>query len=82
MLTKIGIILQFRLFLDEPPGSLVALRPVFPENAAGNLTCLDNFRQPFLHRDPDLSTFAMRSVAMNHLEDGLLLLARRRDLTV
>ena len=57
MLAKIRITFQLRLFLNEPPGSLIAPRPVFPENATDNLTFLSKFPQPFLHGNPDVPAF-------------------------
>ncbi len=58
MLAKVGIALQFRLPLNQPPGSLVALGPILTKNKACNLTSFGDFPQPFLHRDPYISARA------------------------
>ena len=38
--TQVGIAFQLRLRLQQAPGRVVAPRPVFPKDAAANLTAL------------------------------------------
>jgi hypothetical protein len=82
MLAKVGIAFQLRLPSNQPPSGLIALGPVLPENKTCNLTIFGDFPQPFLHRDPYISALATGSVAMNHFQQGVLLLTRRRDLPI
>jgi hypothetical protein len=76
---QIHVIFEFRIQLQEPPGLLVALRPVLSEDAAANLPGIHQLAQPFLHRDANVSALPGRSVSVNDLDQRLFLAPSRTD---
>jgi hypothetical protein len=68
--------------LQKPPGLVVRFRPALSKNAAANLAVVGQLAQPFLHGDPNVSTGAGRTVAVDQLEQGLSPLARGGEFAV
>ena len=71
---------SIRLSLDQLPGLRVALRPVFPENAAADQSLLRHLSQARLHSNADVSSRTRRSITMNQLQQANLLPARDTNL--
>jgi len=79
---QVGVALQLTPRLQHSPSRVVALRPVFPKNAAPNLPAFRQFVQPPLHRDPNIAARSRRSISVDNLDQPYLSLPRNRDLAV
>src|SRR6266498_5810887 len=63
------ILFQVRPRLQQTPGVLICLRPVFAEDATANLAVARHLDQSSLHRDTNVSASAAGAVAVNQLYD-------------
>lgn len=72
---RVAVVFQFGVLLKQPPRCLVGLRPVLAKNAAANVSALREFVELLLDGDPNVPAGSSRSIAVDHLEAGMLLLS-------